>query len=236
MSKRDANDIIREHGPDRLREMFDRSIKQQRQQANGGDRREPEMPTGLRRKLADVVATFDKWLILRDYTPLYAVLATVAVNSAARRPGLARCNRAAVVGKNGNSQRVASVPHVRAAATVTPAALLSGTPKRQKDKGSKGGLLREIGDFGIIVMKDFGSLLSVRPDAKAELLAALREIYDGSWTRHIGSDGGRTLSWLGKVGFALVPLKPTTITMRSSVALAIASCSRASDLTALAAN
>jgi hypothetical protein len=32
------------------------------------------------------------------------------------------------------------------------------------------------------------------------MLAALREIYDGAWTRHVGSDGGRTLTWTGKVG------------------------------------
>jgi hypothetical protein len=33
-----------------------------------------------------------------------------------------------------------------------------------------------------------------------ELLAALREIYDGSWKRWVGIDGGRTLAWKGKVG------------------------------------
>jgi hypothetical protein len=92
------------------------------------------------------------------------------------------------------------LPDVVQAATVTPASLLSGTPKKQFDKSAKGGLLRRIGDFGIIVLKDFGSILSMRPDAKAETLAALREVYDGSWTRHLGTDGGKMLSWQGKVG------------------------------------
>jgi hypothetical protein len=32
------------------------------------------------------------------------------------------------------------------------------------------------------------------------VLAALREIYDGAWTRHLGTDGGRTLHWEGKLG------------------------------------
>ena len=40
----------------------------------------------------------------------------------------------------------------------------------------------------------------MRAEARAELLAALREIYDGSWTRHVGADGGKTLAWKGKVG------------------------------------
>jgi hypothetical protein len=86
------------------------------------------------------------------------------------------------------------------AATLTPAALLSGTPKKQRDKSSKGSLLQQIGDFGIINCKDFGSILSMRPDVKAETLGALREVFDGAWTRRVGSDGGRELHWSGKVG------------------------------------
>jgi hypothetical protein len=49
-------------------------------------------------------------------------------------------------------------------------------------------------------LKDFGSILSMHTETKAEVLAALREIYDGGWTRHVGSDGGRTLAWKGKLG------------------------------------
>jgi hypothetical protein len=37
-------------------------------------------------------------------------------------------------------------------------------------------------------------------DSRAQVLAALREIYDGSWTRNLGTDGGQTLHWEGKVG------------------------------------
>ena len=38
-------------------------------------------------------------------------------------------------------------------------------------------------------------------DARAAVLAALREVYDGAWTRHVGTDGGRTLVAGGQVGF-----------------------------------
>jgi hypothetical protein len=61
-------------------------------------------------------------------------------------------------------------------------------------------LLNKIGAFGFLVLKDFGSILSLRPDAKLELLAALREIYDGRWSRVIGADGGKVLEWSGKIG------------------------------------
>ena len=34
----------------------------------------------------------------------------------------------------------------------------------------------------------------------SEMLDALREIYDGKWVRHLGTDGGKTLNWEGKLG------------------------------------
>ncbi len=63
-----------------------------------------------------------------------------------------------------------------------------------------GGLLREIGDFGIVVLKDFTSLLSEHHETRAGLMAALRELYDGHWSRTLGGQDGRTLIWRGKLG------------------------------------
>src|SRR5262249_27009151 len=37
-------------------------------------------------------------------------------------------------------------------------------------------------------------------DGRTALLAALREIYDGHWIRHLGVDGGTVLPWRGKLG------------------------------------
>ncbi len=61
-------------------------------------------------------------------------------------------------------------------------------------------LLREVGDFGIVALKDFGSILSMDNDSRSRLMAALREVYDGSWTRRLGIDGGQSLAWSGKLG------------------------------------
>ena len=92
------------------------------------------------------------------------------------------------------------LPDVVQAATMTPAGLLWAHPKSNKPKVPRAAYCNEFGDFGIIVLKDFGSVLSMRADNKAETLAALREVFDGSWTRHLGTDGGKTLAWQGKVG------------------------------------
>jgi hypothetical protein len=111
------------------------------------------------------------------------------------------------------------LPHVEPSATLTAAALLSGTPRKDRDKTAKGGLFRKIGAFGILCVKDFGSILSMHTETRAEVLAALREIADGSWTRHVGADGGRTLEWKGKLGliFGVTPVIDTHHTVISSL-------------------
>jgi hypothetical protein len=150
--------------------------------------------------IEEVLATFRHWLVLPDPTPVYAMLGTVAANLLPGDPVWLGLIGPPSSAKTEILNSTSALPYVVQAATLTPAGLLSGTPKKQHHLGAKGGLLRQIGNFGIISLKDFGSILSMRPDAKAEVLAALREVYDGAWTRHLGTDGGRTLSWKGKVG------------------------------------
>lgn len=79
------------------------------------------------------------------------------------------------------------------------AALLSGTPKRERAKAATGGLLRKMGTRGVLVVKDVTSILSMNRDQRAKVLAALREVYDGRWYRELGTDGGQTVSWEGRI-------------------------------------
>ena len=195
MKAPDINDTLRTEGPDAVRARHDRAQKH-----NGG---ENEPAEHLEPCMIDqTLDVFEHWLLLRDPTPIYAVLGAVAANLLPGDPVWLGVIGPPSSAKTEILNSTSRLPYVVQAATLTPAGLLSGTPKKQYDAkaGARGGLLRQIGDFGILALKDFGSILSMRPDAKAELLAALRELYDGAWTRHIGSDGGRTLSWKGKLG------------------------------------
>lgn len=79
------------------------------------------------------------------------------------------------------------------------AALLSGSPDRDKNKTSTGGLLREIGSHGVLVLKDFTTMLSMDRTARNLVMSALREIYDGYWDRHVGANGGQILAWSGRL-------------------------------------
>jgi hypothetical protein len=159
-----------------------------------------EAYTGPARTLDETVATFTGWLHLDDPAPVYAMLGAVAANYLNGCPVWQLLVAPPSSGKTELLGSLGRLPDVYPAAVLSEASLLSGTPAKDRSTGAKGGLLREIGDFGLIICKDFTSVLSMRHDARLPILAALREIYDGSWTRYVGTDGGRKLEWQGKVG------------------------------------
>lgn len=109
-----------------------------------------------------------------------------------------------VVGGSGAAKTETIMPLTEAGAVSVStingeAALLSGTAKKDKAKHATGGLLRELGSHGLLLVKDFTSILSMNRDTRALVLAALREIYDGAWSRNVGSDGGQTIRWHGRL-------------------------------------
>lgn len=156
--------------------------------------------TGPATAIDETLDVFRHWLHLPDDTPVLAVLGTVAANKLDGDAVWCGIIAPPSSAKTEILNALSLLPDVHAAATITPASLLSGTGKKERAANAKGGLLKEVGDFGILVLKDFGSILSMHRDARAEVLAALREVYDGAWTRHVGSDGGQTLHWEGKLG------------------------------------
>jgi len=81
----------------------------------------------------------------------------------------------------------------------SPGALLSATSMRERSETATGGLLRKLGDDGLLVIKDVTSILSMNRDMRAEVLGAVREVYDGRWSRNVGTDEGQTLEWEGRI-------------------------------------
>ncbi|HEY2182487.1 MAG TPA: helix-turn-helix domain-containing protein [Solirubrobacteraceae bacterium] len=151
--------------------------------------------------LDNTIAVFGRWLHLPSTTALHATLGAVAAHQLPGAPVWLLTVGAPSSGKTEPLDAMMGLDDVYGLSTLTEAALLSASPKREKSETATGGLLREIGSSGIIVAKDFGSILSMHKESSGQVLAALREIYDGRWDRHVGTDGGETLHWSGRVSF-----------------------------------
>lgn len=153
--------------------------------------------------LADVRTAYLKWFGKGyDLQVLEAVLAAAAAEQLGGDPPWLLVVGGSGAAKTETIMPLQGVNDDRAIVTSTitgEAALLSGTPESERTKGATGGLLRKMGDGGILVIKDVTSILSMSRDARASVLAALREIYDGRWEREIGAEGGKTLSWKGRI-------------------------------------
>lgn len=143
---------------------------------------------------------FQRWLGQSyDLDALDAVLSVAATEQLGGDPPWLL-----VVSGSGNAktETVVSLAGLGAHITSTIAsegALLSASSQKEKAKDATGGLLRRIGARGLLVVKDFTSIISMSRDARASVLAALREVYDGRWERNVGTDGGRTLTWEGRI-------------------------------------
>jgi hypothetical protein len=152
------------------------------------------------RTLADLDATFRRWLGDEyDLDALHVIMAAAAAERLDGDP----CWLLVISGPgNAKTETVQALGGAGALITSTissEGALLSATAKREKAKDAHGGLLRQIGERGILVIKDVTSILAMNRDTRGALLAALREIHDGRWVRNVGTDGGRSLPWRGRI-------------------------------------
>ena len=77
---------------------------------------------------------------------------------------------------------------------LTPNTLLSGA---NVGKGQEPSLLKRIGSKGIVLISDMTVLFT--NEEKDAILGALRTIYDGYYTRHVGNKG-EALTWTGQLG------------------------------------
>lgn len=154
-----------------------------------------------RKRLQEVHERFQHWFTEHyDLAALDISLAAAAVEQLEGDPLWILLVAGASTAKTETVSQLRSCARVHEISTLTSeAALLSASKKDDHDHGATGGLLRQIGDRGLLIIKDFTSILSMHPSTRGALLAALREIYDGYWDRYKGSDGGSSLSWAGRI-------------------------------------
>ncbi len=158
---------------------------------------EPARPATV--TLPDAHNVFKRWLgDDYDVAALDAVLAAAAVERLDGDPLWLL-----LISGSGNA-KTETVGAFGDVATITSTvtsvgALLSASSQKEQAADATGGLLRQLGERGVLVIKDVTSILSMNRELRGEVLAALREVYDGEWHRNVGTDGGRTLSWRGRL-------------------------------------
>jgi hypothetical protein len=157
----------------------------------------PAVSTPPPQALVDARAAFRKWL--GDKYDM-ATMDAVASAGAAERLGGDPLWLMVISGSgNAKTETVQSLSGAGAVVTSTitsEGALLSATAR---GPNATGGLLRKTGPRGLLVLKDFTSILSMDKNLRNAVLAALREIHDGRWERDVGHKGGQTLTWAGRL-------------------------------------
>jgi len=154
----------------------------------------------MKPELAALAKRFQEFLHLPEPGALFVALGTLVANRLPGDPVWLLLIAPPSSGKTELLRPLEGLQKVHFVSDLTEAGLLSGVAKSDHEEGATGGLLKTIGEFGVIVCKDFTSVLSMHRDKRAAVLAALREIYDGKWVRVLGSGGGRVFEWEGKVG------------------------------------
>ncbi len=139
-------------------------------------------------------AHLNQWYYHPDMEAVEIAMATVASHYTKADPvwlfviGPPATGKTAVVIQ---SLRLANDAHI--VGDLTPNTLLSG--KTGKNRPTS--LLNRIGPSGIILMKDFTTVISKRPEERAILASQLREVYDGYFMKDTGM--GEKLTWTGKI-------------------------------------
>jgi DNA-binding transcriptional ArsR family regulator len=160
----------------------------------------PDTPGGYPITLKDAHDVFGRWLGAEyDTDALDATLAAVAVERLDGDPLWLLLISGPGNAKTETVQATDGIGAIVTSTISSAGALLSGTPIKERADNATGGLLRKLQPGGVLVVKDVTSILSMSGDARAEVLAALREVYDGRWSRNVGSNGGMTLEWSGRI-------------------------------------
>ena len=148
-------------------------------------------------------------LYFPDPGPLYAVAGTLAANTMLGYPVWLMLIGPPESGKTELLKPLLGIAGVRECGDISgKAALLSATRAKDITADATGGLLKDLpkaadGTYrGALVMLDFArTVLASDPTTTRSVLGSLGMLHDQHWQREVGTDGGKTLSFYGRIGF-----------------------------------
>jgi hypothetical protein len=97
------------------------------------------------------------------------------------------------------------LPHFHMIDTLTPQTFISGQiTEPSKQNTLPAGLLQRIGAQGLILYSDFSTVLAMKHESKASILADMRRIYDGQLHKEFGTaDKLDQRKWQGRITFVV---------------------------------
>lgn len=144
--------------------------------------------------MQDVREMTRKWLLIKDEAVIDVIIASIVANMLESDPLWMSVIAPPSSAKTELLRATAGSESVYLLSSLTPTTLISGMKGRGN---SNPGLLFRLNDK-ILVIKDFGTILTLRNEHLSEILSQLREIYDGNYTKAFGT--GKTFTWEGKLG------------------------------------
>lgn len=156
------------------------------------------------KKIEDITNLYQEVFYMPDITPLRMVIATVISVYMEGSPVWLMVSGASGTGKTEVLNIVDGVEKCFHISVMTENTLLSGSraPNKagMKDASKNDvSLLKRIGNYGIMVMKEFNTLLDMRQDQRGAILSQLRSVYDGHLIKQTGL--GESIEWKGKISF-----------------------------------
>lgn len=142
------------------------------------------------------------YLHMPDPGALYTLLGSVAANLIEGPPVWLMLVGPPGCGKTELLNALIDLPGMYELASISgESAFLSATPKKERAADATGGILKQVGDHGGVVINDFTSVLELGRERLEEVLSVFRETYSGRWRRNVGVEGGRVIEWTGHVAF-----------------------------------
>lgn len=146
--------------------------------------------------LAEVKEAFTDVFILEDDMVIDLILAITLGSKMPGDPIWLMIVGASSSGKSELVQMIGQVPFAHQVSNLTENTFLSGM---NRGHGEETSLLHQIGPSGMIVMKDYTSILTMKADKRDVIVGQMREIFDGEITKKTGN--GNSNSWRGKLNF-----------------------------------
>lgn len=155
----------------------------------------------MKELLKEVTDAFSAFISWPNYDVIPVIFGACTANLGEGDPIFMLLVGAPSTGKTELLRGFRGLPRFYELSKVTEHTFISGFMEKGKKKGSESSLLNKLTKANVrnIMIKDFTSLLSQRPEVRANIFAQIREIADGYCSTPFGT--GEDVRWEGKIGF-----------------------------------